>query len=267
MHYFKKGNTLGCTCKKLRIKPKIFRLLLLICIFLAGPKGVRGQDFPFDHVHFGVPDVEQAMEWYRTVFGGLPIEGEPENRLFFGTVRIAFLKVNAPIDNSVIDHVGFIVNDIVKTVDRVVRAGGKNDGPSNHTTNGIMIRDPWGMKLELRPGESLSVDHVEVRSTDPSSERKWFQQVFGGMSIHLNGLPGLQFDNVGLIYSKGVSVRSEGTRINHIGWRTDDIDQMVLRLRADSVRFLSDIEPRGRVVRIVFVESPSGVKVEILQRQ
>jgi len=269
MHHLLNKITLDRSFRIFRLKQQAFRLLLFTCIGLIGPKGVSGQDFPFDHVHFGVPDVEQAMEWYQTVFGGLPIEGEPPNRLFFGTVRVAFLKINPQTtsDHSVIDHIGFAVNDIVKTVERVVKAGGKNEGPSNHATDGIMIRDPWGTKLELRPGESLIVDHVEIRSTDPSSEAKWFQEIFGGKSINLYMSPCLQYGKVVLMYSKGESVRSEGTRINHIGWRTDDIDQTVLRLRADSVKFLSEIEPRGRITRVVFVESPSGVKVEILQRE
>jgi len=269
MHHRINKITLGKTFQIFRLRQKVVRLLLPTSVALIGSMGVSGQQFPFDHVHFGVPDVEQAMVWYQNVFEGMPVEGEPKNRLFFGTVRVAFLKISPQTasDHSVIDHIGFAVNDIGKTVERVVKAGGKNEGPSNHATDGIMIRDPWGTKLELRPGESLIVDHIEVRSTDPSSEAKWFQQIFGGKSINLYMSPCLQYDKVVLVYTNGESVRSEGTRINHIGWRTDDIYQTVLRLRADSVKFLSDIEPRGRITRIVFVESPSGVKVEILQRE
>jgi len=219
-------------------------------------------------VHIAVPDVAKAMDWYQGVMGGLPAEGEPENRLFFGNVRVCFLPLNASHQNNIssIHHVGFIVTNLTSTINRVVESGGTEDGQSDHAVDGIMIRDPWGTKLELFSGDTSMLDHIEIRSSDPLTEAKWLQRMFGGELSNLNGMLGLHFDEAALVFSEGVSVRSQGTLLDHIGWRTDDIEQTVSRLRKDDVRFLSDIEPRGPVIRVVFVESPSGVKVEILQR-
>lgn len=252
-----------------RLIKSVLHLPLLACLAFAAPISVRGQHFPFDQVHLAVPDVEKAMKWYQNVLGGLPVQGEPANRLFFGDVRVCFLRSNAPQPNGnpSINHVAFSVSDPNGTVSAVVKSGGSQDGPSDHEADGIMIQDPWGTKLELLPGgDAPTLDHVAIRCSDPPSEVSWFQRLFGGAPANLYGSPGLRFGEVALSFSKGLSMRSEGTSIDHIGWRTPDIDQTVLRLRVDSVRFLSDIEPRGSVVRVVFVESPCGVKVEILQR-
>jgi catechol 2,3-dioxygenase-like lactoylglutathione lyase family enzyme len=243
-------------------------LFLLAGLALAKPAGVTGQEFPFDQVHIAVPDVEEAVAWYRNVLGGLPVPGEPANRLFFGDTRVGFLRLSAPQpsgDHS-IDHVGLVVADPTGTVHQVVESGGADDGHSGHAAEGLMIRDPWGTKLELRRGLGPKVDHVEIRSSDPPTEISWFRRMFGGEQTNLDGAPGLRFGEVVLSFSEGFTEGSEGTSFDHIGWRTDDIEETALRLRGDSVRFLSDIEPRGPVIRVVFVESPSGVKVEILQR-
>lgn len=244
------------------------QLCLLAGLALGSPAGVAGQDFPFDQVHIAVPDVEQAVEWYRDVLGGMPVPGEPDNRLFFGKTRVCFLRSNGlrPSGDPSIDHAGLVVADPTGTVSRIVERGGSADGVSGHAAHGLVVRDPWGTKLELRPGAAPMVDHVEVRSSESLPEMRWFERMFGGEPTDLDGLPGLRFGEVVLAFSEGVTERSEGTSLDHIGWRTEDVEHTASRLRGDGVHFLSNIEPRGPVVRVVFVESPSGVKVEVLQR-
>jgi hypothetical protein len=82
------------------------RLLVCLLSLLPSVVGLRAQTFPYDHVHFGVPDQAKAVEWYVTNLGAR--RGAAADRVVFGRTIFAFARAEAapPSAGGAIDHVG-----------------------------------------------------------------------------------------------------------------------------------------------------------------
>lgn len=129
-----------------------------------------------------------------------------------------------------------------------------------------MLTDPWGTRLELVPAPRPGVHHVHLRSESPRADAEWYQRLFGGKHGTMAGEATVAFGEVLLVITRGTAGASEGSAYDHIGWRTPQLEGTLDRLGAAKVRTLSDIEKRGASTRVIFIEGPSSVKIELLER-
>ena len=226
------------------------------------------QALPFDHVHVAVPDVKRAVDWYRQYVGGEPISGEPANRLMVGDTRVVFLENRSPspTTDGAINHVGYGNPDVPAAVALILANGGARHAEPSRLPGAIMLSDPWGTRLELVPAASRSVHHVHLGSVDPHGTANWYRRMFRGASGTMAGEVTVAFGDVLLMIAKGTVRASEGSAYDHIGSRTPQLEATLTKLRAAAVRQLSEIEMRGATTKVIFVEGPSGAKIELLQR-
>src|SRR6266850_292329 len=128
-------------------------LQLLACTLwlLAASVGLQAEVFPYDHMHFGVPEPEKAVDWYLTKLGAK--RGASPDRVVFGRTIFAFAKTENPLPSasSVIDHVAFSVADVDAKMKELQAAGVKVVAPA-HDVPGLFkegfIEDPWGVKIK-----------------------------------------------------------------------------------------------------------------------
>ena len=131
-----------------------------VTVFLAAVSAHAQTTVPYDHVHLAAPDQAKAVEWYQKNFGGETLT-EGKDRLMYGKTRFIWLKSDTagPSADTAIDHIAFSVAD---------KAPG-------------FMTDPWGVKIEiLNDPQRRGFHHVHLRSTDPATSLKWYQQRFGG---------------------------------------------------------------------------------------
>ena len=254
------------------MRPLLFACAI-VTILLAGSARSQTPTRPYDHMHFGVPDPAKAVEWYGKYMGGRPgPPGEPSDRVLIGDTRFAFLKNEAaqPSEGSAIDHIGLSFADLDAKMKELEQAGAKIVSPVRDVPGLFklaFIEDPWGTKIELvQDPETLGFHHVHLRAPDPQAALKWYQETFGGEPGKLKGrLDGVRYGTLWLLAQKGDATPSAGHAIDHLGWRMVDLDAAAVELKAKGVKFTS--EPRAlRDLRIAFVESPGGVKIELVQR-
>ena len=125
------------------------------------------------------------------------------------------------------------------------------------------------MKIEvLRDPDVSGLHHLHLRVRDPEATLTWFQQMMGGERTKLKGqLDGIRYGTMWLLVagSGGESTAPSADRaIQHIAWRVPDIDAARATLIG---RGLTVGEARPyQDVRFAILESPSGVRVEIIQR-
>jgi len=204
-----------------------------------------------------------------------------------------------PSAGSVIDNIGFSFNDLDAKVRELQAAGVKIVTPV--TTNGTdwkhaVVEDPWGTRLELvEDQDNLGLHHVTLHVKDPGPSLAWYVRAFGGDRASVRGREGIRYRDLGLFYvfaSKDeTAMPSEGRSIDRIAWGPLDLDKVVNDLKTLGVKFSSDTNPRGypscnfvgggadeggirRLFctqpdqlphRIVYLEAPDGVKVELVQ--
>ena len=204
-----------------------------------------------------------------------------------------------PSAGSVVDSIGFSFNDLDAKVKELQAAGVKiitpvgNDGTD---WKRAIAEDPWGTRLELvEDQDNLGLHHVNLRVKDPNASLAWYVRAFGGDRATVRGREGIRFRDLGLFYvfasKDDTTTPSEGHSIDRIAWGPLDLDKVVNDLKTLGVKFSSDTNPRGSPAcnfvgggtdeggirrlfctqpdqlphRIVYLEAPDGVRVELVQ--
>lgn len=251
-----------------------FLLVLVACLPMLTQ--AQSKTLMYDHVHIAVADPQAAAQWYLENIGGEFINGRTD-RLLFGTTRIMFLQGEnvKPSAGSVVDHLGFSVPNLTATVSKLQAAGATSEGDIRDVPNLFKLAflvDPWGVRLEmLEDPQHLGFHHLHLRSPDPEVTFKWYEDTFGGVRTNLRGrLDGILYPgNVWLLITRGDSVPSKGTAINHIGWRAPETESTVADLTAKGVSLTSGARemmlPNG-MIEFFYVAGPDGARVELVQR-
>jgi catechol 2,3-dioxygenase-like lactoylglutathione lyase family enzyme len=229
-----------------------------------------------DHIHLNVPDQAKGVEWYQKYFGGQPITEAPD-RLMFGDTRLIFLKNDKgqPSTGSALDHLGFSVADLDATLSELEAAGVKVATPARDVPGLFklaFVEDPWGTRIEVvQDLEKLGLHHVHLRAPDPTATLAWYKEKFGGESGKLKDrIDGVKYSGVWILVQRGDATPSEGHAIDHIGWRTNDLNAKTTEYKGEGVKFTTEPRPlklaSGVMVNFAYLEGPAGAKIELVQR-
>jgi catechol 2,3-dioxygenase-like lactoylglutathione lyase family enzyme len=231
----------------------------------------------FDQVHLGVPDPAAAAAWYVERLGARP--GDNVDRVWFGDIRVIFLKNAAPgrSDGTAIDHFALSVPSIQAQLRSLEGSGARVLTPAFDHAGlhpSAFIEDPWGSKIELvEDAERAGFHHVQLQVPDPSAARQWYVDRFGGTPGKFKGrVDGLQYGGVWVFLGEHAAAPpSKGHAIDHVGWRMPDLLAKADELRGMGVTFTTEPVPGPpgpfSPVLMSFTEDPWGVKIELLQRR
>jgi catechol 2,3-dioxygenase-like lactoylglutathione lyase family enzyme len=251
---------------------------LLSCVLItvaAAPSSAQtGFASLIDHIHLAAPDQPKAVEWYRTHFGAT-LTAEGVDRAMLGTTRLIFQKSEPkPSQGSVLGQIGFSVADLDGTVKALQSAGVKLAMPPM-TIQGIkmaQVVDPWGTLIEIvQDDRRQGLHHIGLVTGDPAASLKWFAETFGGTVTKFRGArDGIDYGGVWLFATKGSAGPSAGHAIDHIGFRPANVDASVAAMRAKNVKVTTEPRPltlpSGAAMRLAFVESAEGIRIELVQR-
>ena len=229
-----------------------------------------------DHIHLNVPDQAKGVEWYQKTFGGQPMTEAPD-RLMFGDTRLIFLKNDKaqPSAGSALDHIGFSVADLDAKMKEFESSGVKIVNPARDVPGLFklaFVEDPWGTRIEVvQDPEKLGLHHVHLRAPDPAATLAWYKEKFGGDAGKLKDrIDGVKYSGVWILAQRGDAAPSEGHAVDHIGWRTTNLDAKTKELKAENVKFTTEPRPlklaSGTMVNFAYLEGPAGAKIELVQR-
>lgn len=246
----------------------------LIALSLTMPDLAWSQSAPTafkqDHVHYMVPDPAKAAEWYARHMGGTLKAGRGAS-IDYGKLVLRFSQLDKPgaSDGSVIDHLGFSFADLPAKLAELQAAGVKIVSPLRDAP-GIFklafIEDPWGGKIELvEDSAMLGLHHIHLRGPDPDALLGWVQQTFGGEAVKMKErIPAIKQGEVWVLALKSeqATQRSEGHVIDHLGYAVDDLEATLKALQAKGI---SAPPAQGDGAKFTIIESPLGIRVELIQ--
>jgi lactoylglutathione lyase len=230
-----------------------------------------------DHIHLAVPDQAKAVAWYEKHFGGKPTAEAPE-RLMFGDTRIIFQRNEkaVPSAGTVVDHIGFSVADLDAAIKGLEADGAKVTSPPRDAPGLFrlaFVDDPWGVRLEVvQDSAKLGLHHIHLRGPDPAATLAWYTDKIGGGTVGKlkDRIDGINYGGVWVLAQKGESRPSQGTAIDHIGFRPINVDEAVNGLKAKDVKVTTEPRPltlaSGVSMRLAFIEGLDGVRIELVQR-
>jgi hypothetical protein len=78
------------------------------------------------------------------------------------------------------------------------------------------------------------------------------------------------YGGVWILAQRGDAVPSEGHAVDHIGWRTTNLNAKIAELKAQGVKITTEPRPlrlaSGTTVNFSYLEGPVGAKIEMVQR-
>jgi catechol 2,3-dioxygenase-like lactoylglutathione lyase family enzyme len=261
-------------------------------LHLAVPDIERARDWYLRHMEGNAGETPETVAWGEWT-GDHPLP-----------IQLLFVLSDGakPSAGSAIDHIGFSFANVEAKVEALRAAGVRIVSPPVEVPGlwkQAVVEDPWGTKLVLvEDPDALGIHHVELRVPDPEESLEFYVRAFGGDRTKYRGtLDAVRYRDLGVFFIFAVkddhAPASPGHSIDHIGFGPWDLDKVVTALKAEGVTFTSNPNPRlnpacrfvaadgesgNRGVRrlycaqadqlahrVVYIDGPGGVRIELLQ--
>jgi catechol 2,3-dioxygenase-like lactoylglutathione lyase family enzyme len=230
------------------------------------------------HWHISSKDVEANKKLFAGMGGKLFMPGGQPLMMFPGVyinLTLGNEKGEGGTQGSVVNHVGFIVNNVQERVAQWKAAGVAVLPGGNNRLDQAFVETPDGVRMEILEDKTQTVpirnEHVHffLPEAEIVKAQAWYAKTFGGKVASRNnapvvdGIPGVQ-----LRFAKADTKQAvtRGRVLDHIGFDVKDHAAFVKKLQAEGVKL--DDEPRKvpNGSSIVYLTDPWGTRIEIIER-
>jgi catechol 2,3-dioxygenase-like lactoylglutathione lyase family enzyme len=176
---------------------------------------------------------------------------------------------------SVVNHVGFIVNNVQEQVAKWKAAGVAVIPGNNNRLDQAFVETPDGVRIEVLEDktQTVPVKHEHIHLSLPEAEiakaQAWYAKTWGGKVATRNnapvvdGIPGVQ-----LRFAKADTpqVKTRGRVLDHIGFDVKDHPAFLKKIEAEGIKLdePARTSPTGNV--ITYITDPWGTRIEIIER-
>jgi len=259
---------------------------LALALIVAAPAhaqlGERNQlGVRMGHIHLLARDIDAQKNFWTLQMGGKLVRNGAVELIELPGVYIMFTQADdpAPPAGSIVNHFGFIVNDMESALERWQAAGVQIEPTEN--PNEVYVIAPDQVRVEVY-GEPavptpISMNHIHYYPTDIPAIKAWYVAVLGAnpgrrpciacisrpRMIQAADLP-----QVNLSFSQAESepMPTQGRAIDHIGFDVQDLETFVDTLEARGVRLEGPVrELPGTTVKSVLFTDPWGTRIELTE--
>jgi catechol 2,3-dioxygenase-like lactoylglutathione lyase family enzyme len=175
---------------------------------------------------------------------------------------------------SVINHVGFTVNNVEEQVAKWRAAGVPVLAGSNNRLDQAFVVTPDGVRIEILENKNQAVpiqhEHVHffVTETEIPKMQAWYAKTFGGKPGTRNNAPVVDIPGGQLRFARAETPQAptRGRVLDHIGFDVKDLAAFVKKIEAEGIKL---DEPYRRILgagaAITYITDPWGTRVELVQ--
>jgi len=251
-------------------------------IFATG--AAVGQPAPFNdvgvtmgHWHIISKDVEANKKIFTAMGGKLFMSGGQPIMMFPGVyvnLTLGTEKGDGGSQGSVVNHVGFIVNNVQERVAQW-KAGGVAVLPGNNNRlDQAYVETPDGVRIEILEDKTQSVpirhEHVHLFLPEPEIAKAvdWYAKTFGGKSGTRNNAPVVDVPGGQIRFAKADTAQAPTRHrvLDHIGFDVKDHASFVRKIEAEGIKLDEPVRkaPSGSI--ITYITDPWGTRIEIIER-
>jgi len=236
------------------------------------------------HWHIASKDVEANKKLFLGMGGKLFMPGGNPLMMFPGVyinLNLGSEKGEGGTPGSVVNHVGFIVNNVQEQVAKWKAAGVPVLPGTNNRPDQAFVVTPDGVRIEILEDKAQGVpirnEHVHflLPEAEIAKAQAWYAKTFGGMAGTRNNasvvdLPGVQlrfgYASQDPRQAKTAQARTRGRVLDHIGFDVKDHAAFVRKIEAEGIKL--DEPPRTGPTgnTITYITDPWGTRIEIIQR-
>jgi catechol 2,3-dioxygenase-like lactoylglutathione lyase family enzyme len=282
--------------------PRSIAVVILVLLGAAG--GARAQvlspnaaGVAMGHLHYNVKNMEANRNFW-IALGGQPVMMGTREVFKFPGVLILLNQADptAGTEGSVINHVGFRVQNTVETLARLKALGYKTETAPSGTLTVGSVYGPEDERIELLEDQSINLkfaaDGQEYRYTPPppmsdpitlhhvhyyvpekdvKAVKDWYVTLFGAVpgrrfrsldeSYEAADLPGM---NINVAPHEQLAPL-KGRRLDHIGFEVRNLAAFCKKLEASGVKFDRPYAKNPAGLATAFFTDPWGVYVELTE--
>src|SRR6266566_9123571 len=228
------------------------------------------------HWHLASKDAEANKKIFLGM-GGQPVAGNAQSLLFPGmriNLTLGNTSGNGGSQGSVVNHVGFIVNNVQERVAQWKAAGVPVLPGNNNRLDQAFVETPDGVRIEILEDKSQSMPirhehvHLSLPETEIPKAQAWYAKTFGGKAGIRNNAPVVDIPGVQLRFAKADAKQAptRGRVLDHIGFDVKDHPAFVKKIEAEGIKL---DEPPRKVPNgstITYITDPWGTRIEIIER-
>ena len=263
---------------------KINGLVVLLFASALTARTAVAQPAPFNelgvtmgHWHLASKDVEANKKLFLAMGGKLFMPGGNPLIMFPG------LYINLNLQNergdggtvgSVVNHVGFIVNNVQERAAQWKAAGVAVLPGTNNRLDQAFVVTPDGVRMEILEDKAQSVpirgEHVHLSLTEAElpKAQAWYTKTFGGKMGTRNGAPVVDLPGVQVRFAKAdaAQTKTRGRVLDHIGFDVKNHAAFVKKLESDGIKLDEPVRKSAAGNTITYITDPWGTRIEIVER-
>ena len=264
------------------MKATAFVALLFASTLAAG--SAAAQPAPFNeagvtmgHWHIISKDVEANKKLFLGMGGKLFMPGGNTLIMFPGVyinLNLGTEKGEGGTQGSVVNHVGFILDNVQQRVAQWKAAGVPVLPGTNNRLDQAFVVTPDGVRMEILEDKTQTVpirnEHVHffLPEADIAKAQAWYAKTFGGKAGTRNNAAVVDLPGVQLRFAKAETAQAptRGRILDHIGFDVKDHAAFVQKIQAEGIKL--DEPPRQvpNGSKITYITDPWGTRIEIIER-
>jgi len=265
---------------KTALKTTAFAALLL-APFAVNP--AAAQPAPFNevgvtmgHWHIISKDVEANKKIFLGM-GGKLLAGAAPVMMFphvYINLTLGNEKGEGGSQGSVVNHVGFIVDNVQQRVAQWKAAGVAVLPGGNNRLDQAYVETPDGVRMEILEDKTQTVpirnEHVHLSLTEAEipKAQAWYAKTFGGKAGTRNNAPVVDIPGVQIRFAKADTKQAptRGRVLDHIGFDVKDHQAFVKKIQAEGIKLDEPVRKSPTGSTITYITDPWGTRIEIVER-
>ena len=264
------------------MKTHVLVALLFVSTLTAGTAAAQSAPFnqvgvTMGHWHIASKDVEANKKLFLAMGGKLFMPGGNPLIMFPGlyiNLNLGTEKGDGATQGSVVNHVGFIVNNVQQRVAQWKAAGVRVLPGNNNRLDQAFVETPDGVRIEILEDktQAMPVRNEHVHLSLPESEipkaQAWYAKTFGGKAGSRNNAPVVDIPGVQVRFATAETkqVPTRGRVLDHIGFDVKDHEAFVKKIQAEGIKLDEPVRKSPTGSTITYITDPWGTRIEIVQR-
>ena len=264
------------------VKTHLFVVVLFASTLTTGTAGaqpapVNEIGVTMGHWHIVSKDVEANKKLFLAMGGKLFMPGGNPLMMFPGlyiNLVLGTEKGDGGTEGSVINHVGFTVNNVQERVAQWKAAGVAVLPGVNNRADQAFVVTPDGVRIEILEDKTQPVAirgehvHLSLPESEIPKAQAWYARTFGGKTGARNGAPIVDLPGVQIRFARA-DAKQAGTRgrvLDHIGFDVKDHGAVVKRIEAQGIKLDEPVRKSAAGNTITYITDPWGTRIEIVER-
>jgi catechol 2,3-dioxygenase-like lactoylglutathione lyase family enzyme/predicted enzyme related to lactoylglutathione lyase len=264
-------------CMKSLIAGLLFASMLSATSAVAQPAPFNDVGVTMGHWHLASKDVEANKKIFVGMGGKWFKIGANEYVMFPGVFVHLNLGTGAGTggsQGSVVNHVGFIVNNVQEQVAKWKAAGIAVLPGGNNRLDQAYVETPDGLRMEILEDKTQSMPirhehvHLFLQEGEIPKAQAWYAKTFGGKAGTRNNAPVVDVPGAQIRFAKADTpqARTLGRVLDHIGFDVKDLKAFITKIEGEGIKLDEPYRETPTGNAITYITDAWGTRIELIKR-